>query len=82
MGYQKVEDLPQDLRDHLYDGAQQIYTAAFNSAESDGMSPEAADHVAWNSVKLHYDKHDDGIWRRKPVASPIHYKSVPNLSME
>lgn len=69
MAFQKIEDLPQDVRDQLLDGSQQIFMAAVNSAESDGLSEQAARNVAWNSVKQYYQKEGDGKWHRKPQLS-------------
>lgn len=77
MGYQKVEELPQDLRDKLMEGSQQIYMTAFNSAEEDGMSGESADKVAWNSVRQYYNQSEDGKWYRRPQVTNRHGSMFP-----
>ena len=77
MANQKLEDLPSDIRDQLADGSQQIFLAAFNSAQSDGMSEEAARKVAWDTVKYDYEQGDDGKWHRKAQPSNVNYKAVP-----
>lgn len=77
MAYSKVEELPGDLREKLMDGSQQIYMAAFNSAESDGMNGEAANKVAWNSVQQYYNKEEDGKWYRRPQVTNHHGSIFP-----
>jgi cation transport regulator len=64
MPYQSAETLPQDVKS-LPQGAQQIFIAAFNSAESDGLSQDGATQVAWNSVKAEYNQGQDGQWVHK-----------------
>jgi cation transport regulator len=77
MANQKLEDLPSDIRDQLADGSQQIFLAAFNSAQSDGLSEEAARKVAWDTVKYDYEQGDDGKWHRKPQPTNATRKAVP-----
>jgi cation transport regulator ChaB len=60
-GGQNVE-LPPEVTDKLMDGADQIFMAAFNSAQDDGLSREASMQVAWNSIKTNYDRSPDGSW--------------------
>lgn len=66
MPYQKLEDLPDRVRDKLPRHAQEIFRAAFNSAEE--QYPDEATHykVAWAAVERDYEKDDGGGWRRKP----------------
>lgn len=68
MAYQKIDDLPNDVKENLPQGAQQIFMAAFNSATSDGISEQAAAKVAWNSVKNIYEQGKEGKWVPKPEA--------------
>ena len=56
-------ELPPEVTDQLLDGADQIFMAAFNSAQEDGLSREGAIKVAWNSLKTNYDRGEDGAWR-------------------
>jgi cation transport regulator len=72
----KLESLPDELKNELQDGAQQIFVAAFNSAEADGMSEESARSVAWNTIKQAYEKGGDGKWHRKPDATNRTNKST------
>lgn len=76
MPYKHMSDLPERVRDHLPDHAQEIYRAAFNSAwdeyaqakdrRGDESREEAAHKVAWAAVKQHYEKDDrSGDWRPK-----------------
>ncbi|MDX2214596.1 MAG: ChaB family protein [Oculatellaceae cyanobacterium bins.114] len=65
MPYQALDNLPQDIKEHLPQGAQQIFLAAFNSAESDGLSQDGATQVAWNSVRAEYSQGRDGEWLHK-----------------
>lgn len=65
MVYQNLETLPQDIKEYLPQGAQQIFLAAFNSAESDGLSQEGATQVAWNSVRSEYNQSHNGKWVHK-----------------
>jgi len=76
MPYQQVSELPQEIRDQLPEHGQQIYFAAFNAAQSDGLSEEGARDVAWNSVRNEYSQGKDGQWHRKDEDSAIHNKAV------
>lgn len=67
MPYDTLEQLPNEVKEKLPQGAQQIFMAAFNSASSDGLSEEGAIKVAWNSVKNSYEE-KDGKWQHKPDA--------------
>lgn len=79
MAYNNIEELPQDIKEQMPQGAQQIFVAAFNAANHDGMSEDGAREVAWNSVKSRYYQGSDGKWQlrtdddfthaRRPVVS-------------
>lgn len=73
----KIDDLPSEVKEKLPQGAQQVFLAAFNSAQSDGLSEDAARNVAWNSVKQGYEEGSDGKWHHKADASNANYKAVP-----
>lgn len=74
MPYDKISDLPDQVKDNLPKHAQDIYKEAYNSAweqykdpedREDGSSREETSHkVAWNAVKQEYKK-EDGKWKRK-----------------
>ncbi len=66
MPYAKIEDLPDSVRKHLPKHAQEIFQAAFNSAEEQYDEEERAFRVAWSAVKRDYEKGDDDNWHRKP----------------
>lgn len=76
MTYSKIDELPSEVREKLPEHAQQIFLAAFNSAQSDGMDEEAAKGVGWNSLKQEYEQGEDGTWHRKSEDTNIHNKSV------
>jgi cation transport regulator len=76
MPYQKLEDLPESVRDNLPKHAQEIYQAAFNSAweqydrpeeRRGGRSREETAHaVAWSAVEQKYRKDERrGKWVEK-----------------
>jgi len=76
MPYNKVEELPQDIQEKLPQHAQQIFFAAFNASQRDGLSEEGATNVAWNSVRNEYEQGKDGAWHRKSEDTAVHNKAV------
>ena len=72
---QQLENLPQEAQS-LPKDAQQIFAAAMNSAQSDGLSAEAAKQVAWNTINHDYVQTQDGGWQRRPQQENIHNKSI------
>jgi len=68
MPYASISDLPDSVRNHLPEKAQQIYQETFNSAwdeYSDHSDREATAHkVAWSAVKKQYRKQGDRWVRR------------------
>ncbi|MBW4561694.1 MAG: ChaB family protein [Mojavia pulchra JT2-VF2] len=71
-----IDQIPQDIREQLPEHAQQMFLAAFNAAQSDGLSEDAARDVALNSVKNEYEQGKDGQWNRKTEDPPIHNKAI------
>lgn len=65
MPYQKIEDLPDSVTNHLPKHAQEIFMAAFNSAIEEYNEEETAFKVAWSAVKHKYEKGEDGNWHKK-----------------
>ncbi len=67
MTYDKIQDLPEAVRDHLPEHAQEIFRAAFNSAYDEyHHDEERAFRVAWAAVKDKYKKDDKtGDWKPK-----------------
>lgn len=75
MPYERLDDLPRPVREHLPRHAQEIYTEAFNSAWDEYRDPdkrrgdesreETAHKVAWAAVKGQYAKGADGDWHRR-----------------
>ena len=75
MPYDRINELPEAVRDHLPTHAQEIYKEAFNSAwdqyadpderRGDESREETSHKVAWAAVKQDYAKGDDGDWHRK-----------------
>lgn len=63
MPYEKVQDLPDSVRDNLPKHGQEIYRAAFNNAwEEYDQDEERAHRVAWAAVKHKYEKNEHGNW--------------------
>jgi cation transport regulator len=76
MPYERLNDLPESVRENLPDHAQEIYRAAFNSAwqqydtpeeRRSGRSREETAHaVAWSAVEQKYQKDPQtGKWVEK-----------------
>ncbi|WP_414550443.1 ChaB family protein [Anabaena sp. CCY 0017] len=66
MPYQHLEDLPDLVKENLPQHGQEIFQAAFNSAEEQYEEEERAFRVAWSAVKRVYEKGEDGNWHKKP----------------
>jgi cation transport regulator len=63
MAYQKLTDLPDSVREHLPKHAQEIYRAAYNSAEEQYGEESRAHRVAWSAVENKYKKDEEsGDW--------------------
>lgn len=75
MPYEKLEALPDSVRNNLPKHAQEIYMKAFNNAWEEYRDPEerrgassreeAAHKVAWAAVKKEYKKDTSGKWVKK-----------------
>lgn len=65
MPYQLINNLPESVQEHLPKHAQEIFLAAFNSAEEQYCEEERAFRVAWGAVKRDYEKGNDGEWHKK-----------------
>lgn len=75
MPYQQLAELPDSVKNHLPNHAQEIYKEAYNSAwdhykdpddrRGDASREETAHRVAWNAVKQRYEKGDNGDWVQK-----------------
>ena len=76
MPYERLEDLPERVRNLLPHHAQEIYRAAFNNAwdqyrdpgdrQLGGTRAETAHAVAWSAVEKEYTKDNrTGEWRKK-----------------
>lgn len=62
---EKNTSLPSEVTDQLLDGSDQVFLAAFNNSQKDGLSREAALSVAWNSIKQGFHRSEEGSWHRK-----------------
>lgn len=73
MPYDKLQDLPQSVKDSLPKHAQEIYKEAFNNAYKEYATSEDRDNpnesreelahkVAWAAVKKSYKKDSSGRW--------------------
>jgi cation transport regulator len=58
MPTEQMNEMPAEIKE-MPEGAQNIFKAAFKSAQEDGMSQQGALDVAWNSVKRGYEKGAD-----------------------
>jgi cation transport regulator len=65
MPYQTLSDLPDSVRNNVPKHAQEIYQAAFNSAEEEYGEESRAHRVAWSAVEQKYEKNDSGDWVEK-----------------
>jgi len=63
MPYKEITDLPESVREHLPEHAQQVYKSAFNSAEKQYGEESTAHRIAWSAVESKYKKDEDsGKW--------------------
>ncbi|MBO3462044.1 ChaB family protein [Aetokthonos hydrillicola Thurmond2011] len=76
MPYNKTDELPQEIQEGLPQEAQQIFVAAFNASQRDGLSEDGARRVAWNSVNNQYEKGSDGQWHSRGEITAQHDKAV------
>ena len=65
MPYEKLTDLPDSVRDSLPKHAQEIYRAAYNSAEDQYDEEDRHHRVAWSPVEQKYEKNEEGKWVEK-----------------
>jgi cation transport regulator len=65
MPYEKLTDLPDNVRDNLPRHAQEIYRAAYNSAEEQYDEEDRRHRVAWAAVEQKYEKNEEGEWVEK-----------------
>lgn len=76
MPYRTNQELPEGVKTHLPQHAQDIYREAFNHAYEEYQQPhkrrdpnesieELSHRVAWSAVKKNYIKHTDGNWHPK-----------------
>lgn len=74
MPYDRIEELPNNVRNALSKEAQEIFKEAFNNAwyqykdpekrKGDASQEEVANRVAWSAVKNKYKKENDK-WVKK-----------------
>ena len=65
MPYEKLTDLPDSVRHSLPKHAQEIYRAAYNSAEEQYDEEDRRHRVAWSAVEQKYEKNEEGKWVEK-----------------
>ena len=65
MPYDTLDDLPESVRRNLPHHAQEIYRAAYNSAEDRYGEESRAHRVAWSAVENKYEKNESGDWTDK-----------------
>ncbi len=66
MPYEELSDLPESVRSHLPKHAQEIYRAAYNSAQDQYGEESRAHRVAWSAVEKKYEKDEkSGDWVSK-----------------
>ena len=63
--YDNLSDLPDSVRNNLPKHAQEIYRAAYNSAEDQYGEEDRAHRVAWSAVENKYEKNQKGNWVKK-----------------
>ncbi len=74
MPYDRLRELPDQIRGNLPEDAQRIFKEAFNNAWEQYKDPsdrkgnasreETANRVAWSAVKKKYKKNGD-VWQKK-----------------
>lgn len=62
MPYSKLTDLPEDVQNVLPKHGQEIYRAAFNSAEEQYNDESRMHATAWSAVKNVFHKNEKGNW--------------------
>jgi cation transport regulator len=65
MPYDMLTDLPDSVRNNLPKHAQEIYRAAYNSAEEQYGEESRTHRVAWSAVENKYEKNENGNWVEK-----------------
>ncbi len=65
MPFDRLDDLPDQIKDNLPRQAQEIWMEAYNSALSEYGEEETAAKVAWAAVKNKYKKSESGEWSEK-----------------
>jgi cation transport regulator len=65
MPYDKLTNLPDSVRNNLPKHAQEIYRAAYNSAEEQYGEESRAHRIAWSAVENKYEKNESGNWVQK-----------------
>jgi cation transport regulator ChaB len=66
VSYETIEDLPDEMKGSMPEGARQIFIAAFKSARADGLGDDEAKQVGFNSLRNMYVQGADGRWEPKP----------------
>jgi cation transport regulator len=69
--YDELTDLPDKVRNDLPKPAQEIYRAAYNSAEEQYGEEERAHRVAWSAVENEYEKNENGNWVEEKGPKPV-----------
>jgi len=62
MPYKSLTELPESVQEALPKHGQEIYQAAFNSAEEQYDDESRMHATAWSAVKNVYYKNDNGNW--------------------
>lgn len=62
MPYKTLKDLPEDVQKALPKHGQEIYRAAFNSAEEQYDDESRMHATAWSAVKNVYHKNENDKW--------------------
>lgn len=65
MPYDKLSDLPDQVKDNLPKHGQEIFLAAFNSASEQYDDESRWFATAWAAVENVYEKNDKGDWVKK-----------------
>lgn len=86
MAYERIEDIPQDVRSKLGDEyIQKVYMTAYNSVAGSG-NEEAAKNIAWQTIERTetFFKDDNGCYHTRTqwegVQSAAGHGAIPNAS--
>lgn len=77
MRYERIDDLPQGIRENLPKHAQEVYRNAFNNAYLQHKDEQQAHETAWSAVNDQFDGQGAREWRREIEQSALDSTPIP-----